>query len=261
MLCSIFLCSNRRVSCRVFSSSCLRRSSSRRACNQERIDSSAWRQSVGGAGNGPSGWTVADAMTGWTCTCIDGDGDGKVIAAGRGNARCGVDMERRDAPGGSARRRGVNASHNVAVVEATATTTTTTTTTLAMAEKVVVMIRTILGPMLEGGGGVVDGRRVEGASWTSVVARVGSLREHVDHHECFGKASGNTHEPAHGSTSVPAEKGARGVPSGVSDDTSMRRKPGRREPPPAKGGGKHQGSESFPPQTIGATSPVDLGPV
>lgn len=50
IVCSILRCSSRRPSCRVFSSSCLRFSSSALVTSQFRIDSSAPCHCAGGAG-------------------------------------------------------------------------------------------------------------------------------------------------------------------------------------------------------------------
>jgi hypothetical protein len=85
MFCSILRCSSFNDSWRVFSSSCRRFSSSWRAWSQLRIDSSALRQSGGGAGSGMKDGDTDELTAGDTCT--GGEGPAKLIAAGRGKPR------------------------------------------------------------------------------------------------------------------------------------------------------------------------------
>ena len=85
MDCSTRLRSNLSVSWRVFSSSCLRLSSSAFVDNQLRMESSAPCHWLGGAGIASKVWL-----------CIGGGGlpgSGNVSAAGGGKPRCEVDME------------------------------------------------------------------------------------------------------------------------------------------------------------------------
>lgn len=98
MLCSIRRCSSRRPSCRVFSSSCLRRSSSCLACSQVRMDSSALRHSAGGAGSWPSGCARAGAIDDGPGGGGGGGWDGVGRLSG-GRPRWGVAIERGEPAG------------------------------------------------------------------------------------------------------------------------------------------------------------------
>jgi hypothetical protein len=76
MLCSILLCSSRRLSWRVRSSSCRRRSSSALVCSHCRMESSALCHCIGGGGRGPIAVTAGKA-----------DSGGRVMADGGGRPR------------------------------------------------------------------------------------------------------------------------------------------------------------------------------